>query len=37
MRKRKGRGHNLPVPARHYRYEGKRNTKRERKAKVLVP
>ncbi len=31
MRKRKGKGHNLPVPARNYSYEGRKNTKRERK------
>ena len=36
MRKRKGKGHNMPAPARHYRYEGKKNTKRERKLKVVV-
>lgn len=31
MRKRKGKGHNLPVPARHFSYEGRKNTKREKK------
>ncbi len=36
MRKRKGKGHNQPVPARHYRYEGKKNSKREKKVKVLA-
>ena len=31
MRKRKGKGHNLPTPARNYSYEGRKNTKRLRK------
>lgn len=34
MRKRKGKGRNQSVPARHYSYEGRKNTKREKKAKV---
>ncbi len=35
MRKRNGKGHNQSAPARNDRYEGKKNTKRQRKAKPL--
>ncbi|AHB49887.1 hypothetical protein W911_03490 [Hyphomicrobium nitrativorans NL23] len=35
MRKRKGKGRNVPTPARKYSYEGRNNTKRE-KRKVQV-
>jgi hypothetical protein len=31
MTKRKGKGRNLPVPARSYAYEGQNNSKREKK------
>jgi hypothetical protein len=31
MRKRKGKGHNFPVPARNDSYEGRNNRKREKK------
>lgn len=36
MRKRKGKGHNRPVPARNFPYEGRNNTKREKKVKEKV-
>ncbi|CAA2142457.1 hypothetical protein HYPP_03480 [Hyphomicrobium sp. ghe19] len=31
MAKRKSKGRNLPVPARNYAYEGRKNSKREKK------
>jgi len=34
MRKRKGKGHNLPATARRSAYEGRKNTKREKKEKA---
>lgn len=36
MRKRKGKGRNVPASARNYAYEGRKNTKREKK-KLQTP